>query len=228
MTVKTITKGITFEQAMKLFKKFVSKSKTRPVLQLVYYNGTHLVATDSHQLLRINTAYISDFPTNKESFYYDPKKNEYVDYEGNYPQTDRLIPDWSNSTIELNNNFKDFYTTIKEAKKHVKKDKVIKIEFTKNHATISGNHYTEKEDSSGVPKETIETYTNTLENVMTTGEEIKIHLNATYLLNSLDVVKKFSKLSNDTPRVEIIGAFRPIHITITDIFDCVVLPVRTY
>ena len=65
-----------------------SKASHQPILKGISYNHTkdQLEATDSHRLLMINASY-----NLSESFIFNPLTLERI--EGNYPNTERLIPE---------------------------------------------------------------------------------------------------------------------------------------
>ena len=71
----------------KHFTQITKKKDIRPILTGINYNHTkdQLEATDSHRLLVINASYKLS-----ESFVFNPLTLERI--EGNYPNTERLIP----------------------------------------------------------------------------------------------------------------------------------------
>jgi hypothetical protein len=199
-------------------KKYVAKSETRPVLQLVQFDGKYFTATDSHHLIRVNAEYVTDFPENlKETFLYDPKEDTAKGVQYNYPDTSRLIPQYSDSTVLLNKNIKEFHNHVKEIKKVVKKDrnKVMKIAFKQNETLVSGNN----EENS---------YSAAINNMHVEGAEITLHVSSNYLNIALDAVKKLSKLSSNHVEIGMTGHMRPMHFKQEGIFDIMVLPVRKY
>lgn len=217
MPTVTKTKEITFAQVMKMFKKFVAKSSSRPVLQYVYFDGSHFVATNSHVLLRVNKDYITDIPEDlPKTFLYDPKEMISRDIDMKYPDVSKLIMNYSDSMVTMNDGvIKEFINQIKEAKKVVnkKKNKPIGLSFCKPHTIIESEYeeinYKIKNKNIGVD-----------------GNEITLHLNAQYLVNALEVVKKFNKVSNDNTEIRMYSPLRPIQITKRDVFDIVLMPVR--
>jgi DNA polymerase III sliding clamp (beta) subunit (PCNA family) len=213
MTI-TATKTITFEQAMKVFKNFVSKSESRPVLQYVYNDGTYLYATDATKLLRVNSEYISDMP---EFTLYDPKNMMVIDNKMNFPDCSRLIPIDYNSTVTIDNNIKDLHKHVKEVKKIVKKDRnhVMKMEFSNNETKVSAKNETD-------------TYSETVNNMWVDGQEVSLHLSANYLDNALDAIEKLSKVSYNSVELGIVSHLRPMNFKQEHVFDIIILPVRMY
>jgi hypothetical protein len=212
----TATKTIQFDQLMKVMKNFVFKSETRPALQFVNFDGKYLVATDSHQLLRVNAEYVSGIPENLTLF--DPKEMKIITEQMKYPDTSRLIPDslYTNSTVTIDGNIKEFMEHVKEIKKVVKSvpTKTINLNFKHNETTVSGTF----EEN---------TYSATMNTMYVEGQEIALQCNANYLYNVLEVTKKLSKLSYEPVKIEMYNRMRPIQIKQNNVFDLLVLPVRT-
>jgi hypothetical protein len=219
----SMNKTIKFDDLMKVFKKYVAKSETRPVLQLVQYANGYFTATDSHQLLRVNADYVSDIPESMvEGSLFNPKEMTMSDNHKNYPETSRLIPQYSDSTIILNkDNIKSFEQELKAIKKlSTQRNKVVKMEFGQLESIISGKELT---------KEGLEiTHEGIMKNVTIEGNELTISASNKYLLAALDSVKKLSKLSNNHIEMGMNGRVRPIVIKQDGVFDVIVLPVRTY
>lgn len=233
MTTKIATKTITFEKAMKLFKKYVSKSATRPVLQYVYFDPQgYLVATDSHTLLRINTDYITDIPSDyTPNSLFCPKEMKLVEESYNYPDTSRLMPIDFNSTVKLDNSsLKELTDQVKASKKLLtKKQGHVALNLTTKSTDIITNELIETKLGKKVVERTFETInTETINSLWVDGEEMKVSLNTNYLLNALDVTKKLSSLSNDPTSIKLVSSMRPFVFTQSDIFDVLVLPIRTY
>jgi DNA polymerase III sliding clamp (beta) subunit (PCNA family) len=213
MTI-TATKTITFEQAMKIFKNFVSKSESRPVLQYVYNDGTYLYATDSLKLLRVNIEYISDMP---EFTLYNPKNMTVINDKYNFPECSRLIPINYNSTVTIDGNIKDLHKHVKEIKKIVKKDRnhVMKMEFSNKETKVSARNETDN-------------YSAVLNNMWAEGEKVTLHLSSYFLDNALDAIKKLSKVSYNSVELGIVSHLRPMNFKQDGVFDIIILPIRTY
>jgi hypothetical protein len=221
MTI-TAAKTITFDDLMKLFKKYVSKSETRPVLNYVYYANGYFTATNSHILLRVNADHVSDIPESMvDGKLFDPKQMVYNTEQMKYPDVSRLIPTstYSDSMVIIDGNIKEFHQYIKEIKKVVKKNdnKVMKLDFKQNGLTLSG-----------ISKETGETYSAAMKSMHVEGKEITLHINANYMDVALDTIKKLSKLSRDYVTLNMVSNMRPIHFNQDGVFDIIILPVRIY
>ena len=80
----------------KHFTQITKKNGIRPILQGINYNHTkdQLEATDSHRLLMINASYNLN-----ESFVFNPLTLERI--EGNYPNTERLIPEVQDNSFRV-------------------------------------------------------------------------------------------------------------------------------
>jgi hypothetical protein len=250
--MKTVAnKTISFDQVMKVFKKYVATNDFRKILQNVYFDGEHLIATDSHTLLRVNKNYISDIPEGmQEGSLFDPKKMGFAsDSLHSYPETSRLIPNFSNSTVSLNkNNIKELHNHIKEAKKAAKEYySPIKFNFYQSYTEISaqdsftkgfkeehGENYRqvyeelvqiEKEQFGKNPPELSEYHTE-IESIYVEGEELIVHVNPKYINDALMTVKKLSKLSSNDVKILMTGKMQPIQFKQEEVFDILVLPIR--
>jgi DNA polymerase III sliding clamp (beta) subunit (PCNA family) len=218
MAVTTV-KTIKFEDVMKIMKKFVSRKESRPVLKYVYNDKQYLYATNSHILLRVNKEYISDIP---EFTFYDPKNMTIINDKCNYPDCSRLIPIDFNSTITLDGNLKELHNHVKEIKKVVKKNinHIMKMEFYKNETIVSGDNY-EKDEK-------YKEYFASIKSLQTEGQELTLHLSANYLNDALETIKKLSKVSYNHVQLGIVSNMRPMNFKQEDVFDIIVLPIRTY
>lgn len=222
MVSKIETKTISFENMMKLFKKYVAKSESRPVLEHVYFDGESFRATNTHVLLKVNAEYVSDIPQGyPETFLYDPKTMTLNESNMNYPETSRIIPNYSEATITLNNkNIKELQDVLKESKKIAKnhKNKNIHMEFNSTGAIIKAE-YIDKD-------KTKEEYRSTIDNLLADGKEIKLDANVQYMQDALVVAKKLSKLNGESTQINLISNMRPIVFSQKDIFELLVMPVR--
>lgn len=233
--VMTANKTIKFDQLMKVFKNFVSKSETRPVLKLVYLNDNYFYATDSHQLLRVNKNYVSDIPESiTDGSLIDPKTMNITE-QLNYPDCSRLIPNQSNSTVLLNGNIKEFENVTKEIKglKKGRKNKIVKMDITKNCINFSGQYvinekqYKLEKEQKDDNVDLFKNYEYTVNSLNVEGDEIKIQVGDIYLNTALGTVKKLSKLSYSDVEMKINGNMRPILFTQNNVFDIIVMPIRT-
>jgi hypothetical protein len=240
----TITKNktISFTDLMKVFKKYVSGSSVRPTLQLVSFDGEYFTGTDSHVLLRVNKNYVSDIPENVLAGSLINPIDNTINTEGhNYPETSRLIPNHSNTTVELNkSSLNDLQKTIKCSGQSMNgkqnKSKVIKLEFTYDGVTVFSDNHLEKDIANKVSKgqhdieglHTIIDYRKSLTNISVSGEELKIHASCKYLNDALITIKKLSKLSNGNAEICLMGKMRPIQFKQNGFFDLLVLPIRKY
>ena len=224
MTTMTTIKQVTFEKVIKQFKKFVGTSDSRPVLKYVHFDGQYFVATNSHYLIRVKKEVISDIPENiVENILFCPNEMKLITGEYNYPQTNRLIPEYENIVVNLNkSNIKDFIQLSKEVGKQ-RKERVstkIKLEFTQNYTNVSTDHFTEETEKG------IKEYKKTIENVNTEVNELTLHVNYNYLRNTLEAVKELMKLSNNETVLNMTSNVRPVHFKSNGIYDIILLPIR--
>jgi DNA polymerase III sliding clamp (beta) subunit (PCNA family) len=217
MTV-TATKIIQFNDLMKVFTKFVGKSESRPVLKNVYFDGKYFYGTDATKLLRVNAEYVSDIPEhNTDTFLFNPKENTFANIISNYPDCSRLIPIDYNSTVTIDGNIKNLHKHVKEIKKVVKKDRnhVMKMEFTNNETKV-------------IAKNETDNYSATINNMWADGEEIMLHLSANYLIDAIEAIKKLSKVSYNKVELGLVSHLRPMNFYQENVFDIIILPVRSY
>jgi DNA polymerase-3 subunit beta len=217
MTV-TATKTIQFDDLMKVFTKFVSKSESRPVLKNVYFDGKYFYGTDATKLLRVNAEYVSDIPEHEnDTFLFNPKENTFTNTLSNYPDCSRLIPIDYNSTVTIDGNIKNLHKHVKEIKKVVKKDRnhVMKMEFTNNETKV-------------IAKNETDNYSATINNMWADGEEIMLHLSANYLIDAIEAIKKLSKVSYNKVELGLVSHLRPMNFYQENVFDIIILPVRSY
>lgn len=223
--MKTLTKTISFDQAMKVFKNYVAKSETRPSLNNVSFDGEYFTATDTHVLLRLHKNFVSDVLVNN-TFLYNPKTLQTDLYsQSSYPQTERLIPVYPDSQIILNKqSIKEFQDEVKVAKKLlVKKDGHISMSFTKDQLTIKTVEKI-RENKNAKYIDLNEVSLNSMG--INEGKEIELLVNVKYINNALTTVNKLSKLSNEPVELNFNGNMRPIHFKQEGAFDLIVMPIR--
>lgn len=230
---RSVTKQIEFTEVMKQFKKYVSKSDTRPVLKYVYFDPSgYFVATDTHKLLRVHSDYISNIPEGVEiGSLINPETLE-VNNQLRFPATNRLIPDYTNIDIELNrDNIKELQDGLKQLRPIYKKfeNKVVKMEIGSDK-TILSSEYERMIIFSDKTKNKVETIREqvTINNFYSDSEDFTIYFNGDYLNNALITVKKLDKLTDDKTIIGFIGGLRPFVIRQKGVFDILLMPVRVF
>lgn len=133
--------------------------------------------------------------------------------DGNYPETARLIPDQSQTTIQANT--KELINTIDRASLLAKEERnnVVKLTTLENHLVeITSN-------SPEVGQVAEELKVHSIE-----GEELKISFSAKYMLDALKAIE------HDEVTISFTGAMRPFIIRPVDNDQILqlILPVRTY
>ena len=221
MTTLIQTKTIEFDKLIPDFKRFAaSKGTDREVLKYAYYDGSYITVTDGYILIRINTNYVTSLPYD-EPFLYNVYTGESIkgskDDTKNYPKTNSLIPDHKNTSVELHDKtLKEFKRSLDELLKldSVKKidNKVINFEINNFFMTV---------------KDVKDIQVNELK-CLTTGKDIKLSLNCKYMKDALMTVNKLNKLSYDNPSMDIVNSMRPINICKENVFDIVMLPLRSF
>lgn len=226
MMAKIITKQITFEEMMKEFKKFVgTKKNRREILKYVFYNGSHFVATDAFRLLKVNSEFISDVPTDlKAGDLYNPATNEFLNNsELKYPDTDKFIP----------NNYSVVYNiskSVNEIQKLIKLSNSLMTDKTKNSKRI---RFTVEEDymviravqNDVIKNETIIKHNKVIES---NNNENRFTLNSKFITGALVTAKKLSKLSDENLLFKMNSGLRPSVIGKENVFEILIMPIREF
>lgn len=221
MKMTTLTK--VSEKKVNLVKPFVGslreKSANRPILKTALITETHIIATDSHRLIRIKhnetvtTPYLHHF-----------KKEISGDYEASsYPDTSRLMPDPSNAEKILKINVLDWlegHDIMKvAAKEH--KNEIIHLKGRNLEVNAVKTFINKKGKEVKLPGFNQISSSYTLDDD-TTIEEVAY--NCSYMLDSLKVFKK-EKVKDVT--LYFYGKHRPMYFVGGDI-EALILPVRSY
>ena len=217
MATTTQNKTIEFEKLIPDFKRFAaSKRGDREILKYVHYDGSHISVTDSHRLIRINADYVTGLPYDEPFLYNiytgESVKGSKLDIKS-YPETNRLIPDYSNTSVELDDGtIKSLRGGVAELVKLVKKteNNLIRLNVTRNNLNIG--------DQDGEFNKDIA--------CSVTGDAIEIYFNRMYVKDALMAVSKLDKLSQGNPTMDIISRLRPANIHKENVYDIVLLPVR--
>lgn len=133
--------------------------------------------------------------------------------DGNYPETSRLIPDQSKTTIHLNT--KDLLHTIDRASLLAREDRnnVVKLSTNENGTLdITSNSPEIGNVSEEITVKSIE------------GEELKISFSSKYMMDALKAI------DSDEVKIEFTGAMRPFILRPANGEPIIqlILPVRTY
>ena len=181
-----------------------SKASHQPILKGINYNHVkdQLEATDSHRLLMINASYnLSD------SFVFNPLTLERI--EGNYPNTERLIP------VVQENSFRagEVDTNMLKIIAAYKKENV-SLELSGGSLSISN----EKDNIiTSIPV-----------TVNHNHEYEKTYINASYLHDTLSFIADYGKEYPDARiNLTMVTRVRPINFSNFE-FNYIVTPVRIY
>lgn len=156
----------------KILDGVVDKTGSRPILKGVHYQNGNMVATDSHQLVRFENV-LDEMNDNDLNLTID--FSTYLPIEGNYPETDRLIPTENTTRINLHdmNELPGLINYLKAGKKQVVvmqvKDSGVMLEL---------------QDEPGM------TYGQSVE---WDGEALKVMFYANYLYNALAYLDRLHK-----------------------------------
>lgn len=153
----------------KILDGVVSKKENRPILKGVHYENGNMVATDSHQLVLFKDV------TEDKKLNVTIDLSTYLPINGNYPETDRLIPTENTTQLVFHdlNDIKGLVDYLKASKKQLV-DMTIKDQgFT---LKLQDNPYM--------------TYNQEVE---WNGDELEISYNPSYLYNALAYLDRLAK-----------------------------------
>ena len=188
----------------KHFTQITKKKDIRPILAGINYNHAkdQLEATDSHRLLMINASY-----NLSESFVFNPLTLERI--EGNYPNTERLIPEVQDNLFRAG----EVDTTLLKILAAYKKEN-LSLELSDGSLSISN----EKDNIIAQIPVTINH----------NHEYVKTYINASYLYDALSFVADYGKESPDARiNLTMISRVRPINFSNFE-FNYIVTPIRVW
>ena len=188
----------------KHFTQITKKKDIRPILAGINYNHVkdQLEATDSHRLLMINASY-----NLSESFVFNPLTLERI--EGNYPNTERLIPEVQDNLFrasEVDTNMLKIIAAYKNEN--------VSLELSDGSLSISN----EKGNVIALIPVTINH----------NHEYEKTYINASYLYDALSFIADYGKEYPDARiNLTMVTRVRPINFSNFE-FNYIVTPVRVY
>ena len=188
----------------KHFAQITKKKDIRPILAGINYNHAkdQLEATDSHRLLMINASYNLN-----ESFIFNPLTLERI--EGNYPNTERLIPEVQDNLFRASEVDTNMLKIIAAYKKEN-----VSLELSEGSLSISN----EKGNVIALIPVTINH----------SHEYEKTYINACYLYDALLFVADYGKEYPDARiNLTMVTRVRPINFSNFE-FNYIVVPVRVY
>ena len=188
----------------KHFAQITKKKGLRPILAGINYNHVkdQLEATDSHRLLTINANYNLN-----DSFVFNPLTLERI--EGNYPNTERLIPEVQDNLFRASEVDTNMLKIIAAYKKEN-----VSLELSDGSLSI-GN---EKDNIITIIPVTINH----------NHEYEKTYINASYLHDTLSFIADYGKEYPDARiSLTMVTRVRPINFSNFE-FNYIVTPVRVY
>lgn len=229
MTTATVKNP--FETALKAVKPFTANTKTRPILMTALVTENHIIATDSHRLVRIAhgldnvTPHLHRFKTD-----HAPLQDA-----SNYPNVDRLFPDISYAKTNVNIDVKHWLEIheagLIAAKEHYKNNpiylngsvfsvKPVKYKPVKGKKTDFSNikHMKGWKDVA-VPEFDQINYTYSLASTT----DMEMTYNCKYMIDALKLFKKFK---HNQVNIAYYGPLRPFVMTAGAI-TVLMLPIRT-
>ena len=186
----------------KHFTQITKKKDIKPIRAGITYNHVkdQLEATDSHRLLMINASYKLS-----ESFVFNPLTLERI--EGNYPNTERLIPVVQDNLVRAGEVDANMLKIIAAYKKEN-----LSLELSDGSLSISND----KDNIIALIPATINH----------NHEYEKTYINASYLYDALSFIADYGKESPDAPiNLTMISRVRPINFSNFE-FNYIVTPVR--
>ena len=181
-----------------------SKASCQPILKGINYNHVkdQLEATDSHRLLMINASYKLS-----ESFVFNPLTLERI--EGNYPNTERLIPEVQDNSFRAG----EVDTTLLKIIAVYKREN-LSLELSDGSLSIINA----KDNVIAVVPVTINH----------NHEYEKTYINASYLYDALSFIADYGKEYPDARiNLTMVPRVRPINFSNFE-FNYIVTPVRIY
>ena len=188
----------------KHFTQITKKKGLRPILQGINYNHAkdQLEATDSHRLLMINASY-----NLSESFVFNPLTLERID--GNYPNTERLIPEVQDNLFRAGEVDANMLKIIAAYKKEN-----VSLELSDGSLSISN----EKDNIIALIPVTVNH----------SHEYEKTYINASYLHDALSFIADYGKEYPDARiNLTMVTRVRPINFSNFEL-NYIVTPVRVY
>ena len=188
----------------KHFTQITKKKGLRPILTGISYNHTkdQLEATDSHRLLMMNANYNLN-----ESFIFNPLTLERI--EGNYPNTERLIPGVQDNLFRAGEVDTNMLKIIAAYKKEN-----LSLELSDGSLSISN----EKDNIIALIPITINH----------NHEYEKTYINASYLYDALSFISDYGKEYPDARiNLTMVTRVRPINFSNFE-FNYIVTPVRVW
>lgn len=181
---------------MKYVTDFTHKKVTRPVLEGIFFSKTgEVMATNSHIAIKV-----SDINTSKVEMILHPKTLEQL--EGQYPNLSRLFPEKSGNT-----NFKVKQELLPQLITYFKANKDRQVDIV-----VSAEELIMEVDKvkTSIPIEL-------------SGEQLVIHVNASYLLI---VFEMFKSETNQDLTVSMYGSVKPFTVQAENI-TTLITPIRT-
>ena len=188
----------------KHFTQITKKKDIKPILAGINYNHAkdQLEATDSHRLLMINANY-----NLSESFVFNPLTLERI--EGNYPNTERLLPEVQDNLFRAGEVDTNMLKIIAAYKKEN-----VSLELSDDSLSISNG----KDNIIALIPVTINH----------NHEYEKTYINASYLYDALSFIADYGKEYPDARiNLTMVTRVRPINFSNFE-FNYIVTPVRVY
>ena len=211
------------EQALKLAKPYVGtlgkKAGSRPVLKTALVTEKHVIATNSHIVIRI----AHDEPSVEPYLHHYKKYDETEAFEAShYPKTDRLFPDRDYAKSSGPMDTQEMYEAMQNAciaakmneKAHEKagKDRPVRVYLTDNKAEVPDKLRTFESGS----------FTYNFDEPIPIPE--KMAFNPEYLKKA---IVSFRSSKEKTIECNYYSPLRPLYLLAGDI-EVIVLPVRAY
>lgn len=193
------------EKLLAVAKPFVSKLQSRPVLTGALVTNEHIIATDSHVLIRIKHHQEIEL-----SYWHDFSKNPMDFAPSYYPEVSRLFPEASRATFETRVDVNEFLAAHKlalvAAKANDKDKKIVRL-ADETLSVILGNTF----ESIGFTHHFGKKMFNDL-----------IHYNCDYMIKAMQA---FKKMKDKEVTILFFGINRPMLLLGKDT-EIILLPIR--
>lgn len=218
--MKTLTKNITVDAAIKLVKPFIGSlpntdkdlSSIKKVLKTALITPEYVIATDSHRLIRITH---NEVLTENSLHHYKPYTKDKT--AADYPKIERLFPDLAYAKNVFTINVAEFLEAheagyvVAHGNAEVKKRDSFVIKLSGNILQVVPT--VERDFNQAGYKYTLDDGA---------PEEVSVHYNSKYMV---DCMKVLQKLKHKEATIYYYGPHRPFLITAEDV-DMILLPVK--
>jgi len=221
-------KSLSSNVLTQILNRHVSKSETRPALQLASFDGDNLVATNAHVLIKLDSSIIGGVLPTLRPHLLNPADLTISDYEGNYPKVEHLCQINAKESFYITKEqLSELDLILATAKSDVGKaryDKVLyELVAVNGLLTIRARERLEtRVDSEVQPLNYSDTYRSQIK-----ASDIRTALDGKYLKDLLTTARHILRvIEGNVVEVEWNSPTRPIHFNFRDKAKIVISPIR--